>query len=200
MSLLVGVLSIGEGHTRSRLLMAAEPTLVPGDAPERGPNRTDPLFSLDAGFDPAAWDGIVIHHSGGMFADEASLDRLHRRLGSSDGITHHFLIGNGMGVDEGVIAITDRWNRQRPGVHVAGAAGAWHNERSISICLVGDGDERPFSRRQIESLASLVQRLQDACGIPADRVRLAREVAGRDTVSSPGGYFPVATFRDRLRP
>jgi len=199
MSLLVGVLSIGEGHTRSRF-MAVEPALVPGDASDRGPSSSDPLFTLDAGFDPATWDGIVIHHSGGMFADEASLDRLHRRLGSPDGITHHFLIGNGMGVDEGVIAITDRWNRQRPGVHVGGAAGAWHNQRSISICLVGDGDERPFSRDQIQSLASLVRRLQAACEIPAERVRLAREVAGSDAVSSPGGYFPVATFREPLLP
>lgn len=200
MSLLIGVLSIGEGRTRSRL-MAVEPSYVPDALPERAPNRgSDQLFSLDADFDPAAWDGIVIHHSGQSYADESFLDREHRRLGSADGITFHFLVGDGSGTELGVIAITRRWNEQRPGVHVPGAAGAHHNRRSISICLEGDGDRRPFDRRQLESLVQLVRRLQDACDIPADRVRLAREVAGDASVTSPGDYFAARSFRERIRP
>jgi N-acetyl-anhydromuramyl-L-alanine amidase AmpD len=200
MSLLIGVLSIGEGRTRSRL-MAVEPSYVPDASTERTPNRgSDPLFDLDADFDPSKWDGIVIHHSGQSFTDESMLDRRHRQLGSADGITFHFLIGEGSGVDLGVIAITRRWNEQRAGVHVPGAAGAHHNERSISICLEGNGDARAFDRRQVQSLVQLVRRLQAECGIPADRVRLARELTEGGRVSSPGDFFPERSFRERILP
>lgn len=200
MSLLIGVLSIGEGRTRSRF-MAVEPSYVPGSMTERDPNPgSDQLFDLDQGFDASAWDGIVIHHSGRSFTDEAWLDRTHRQLGSGDGIAFHFVVGDGSGVDLGVIAITHRWRAQRGGVHVPGAPGAHHNERSIAICLEGNGDARPFHPRQLEALVQLVRRLQAECDIPASRVRLAREVAGSDAVTSPGDFFASRSFRERLLP
>ena len=69
------------------------------------------------------------------------------------------------------------------------------NRHGIAICLVGNGDRRPFTDRQIHEAASLVRRLQRELGIPADRVFLHSDVAG---VSSPGRYFQAAAFESQI--
>jgi N-acetyl-anhydromuramyl-L-alanine amidase AmpD len=85
--------------------------------------------------------------------------------------------------------------------HVAGAApvavsSADHlNEHAVAICLVGNGDRRRFTDRQIRELSSLVRRLQRELGIAADRVYLHGDVA---PVSSPGVHFPAAEFEGQL--
>ena len=73
----------------------------------------------------------------------------------------------------------------------------YYNGHAIAICLVGNGDRRPFSPGQVAQLVSLVRRLQRELGIPASAVRLHRDVAGGLT-TSPGRYFPAAELEQQL--
>jgi N-acetyl-anhydromuramyl-L-alanine amidase AmpD len=85
--------------------------------------------------------------------------------------------------------------RQLPGAHAIGPNARIYNERSIGICLVGDGDRRTFTPDQIASLLTLVRTLQRQYGIDDDAVVLHRDVA---PTASPGRLFPELQFRERL--
>jgi hypothetical protein len=163
--------------------------------PDRPATADDLLFQLDVPLDTARWDGIVIHHLADPFGTPESIHRQHLSWGYQ-GLGYHFIIGNGNGLGDGEIHVGYRWAGQLPGAHVVGDAGRDHNERSIGICLVGNGDNHVFSDRQIRHLIRLVQRLQQALGIGRDQVVLHREIS--ETVSSPGTYFPIAQFQAEL--
>ena len=185
------------------------------------PRGRDPICNPPSPIDRTRWTGIVIHHSGQPAGDGESLHRLHLSYGYS-GLGYHFIIGNGNGLGDGVIHVGYRWNKQLPGVHTSGPSADQHNQRSIGICLVGNGDRRSFTPRQIEQLISLVQRLQRELDIPAEHVYLQSELAsaaapavGRGVpaaegvhseagvhaagdLTSPGQLFPAAHVRDML--
>ena len=191
MTITIGVLSIDRREARGGFL-AANITEVPAAAIDA---ERDPLFSLDAPLDTQRWTGIVVHHLGKLAGDAESVHRLHLSHGLQ-GLGYHFVIGNGNGLGDGVIHVGYRWNQQQPGAHVAGPAGDSHNLHSIGICLVGNGDRRSFTDKQIEQLNRLVQRLQRQLNIPAHNVRLNRDlVAGTD---NPGRFFPAGRFREQL--
>ncbi|MBG83651.1 MAG: hypothetical protein CMJ40_03780 [Phycisphaerae bacterium] len=155
----------------------------------------DPVFMLENSLDRDRWRGIVIHHLGEPFGTAESVHRRHLGWGYQ-GLGYHFLIGNGNGLADGEVHVGYRWNQQLPGAHVVGESGQYHNERSIGICLVGNGQRRGFTDRQIRHLTRLVQRLQQELRIPADQVQLHSSVATGQ--SSPGRFFPVADFREQL--
>jgi N-acetyl-anhydromuramyl-L-alanine amidase AmpD len=69
------------------------------------------------------------------------------------------------------------------------------NRHAIAICLVGNGDRRPFTDRQMHELGALVRRIQSALGIPADRIYLHSDVAG---TTSPGRFFQVSSFENSI--
>ena len=156
----------------------------------------DPIFNIAQPLDSQRWTGIVIHHSGEPAGDADSITRKHLALGYQ-GMGYHFLIGNGNGLGDGVIHVGYRWNEQLPGAHVSGSNGDQHNQRSIAICVVGNGDRRPFTDRQIAQLANLVQRLQAQLNIPSKNVHLHRDLFGQ--TSSPGSFFAAARFHEQLR-
>ncbi len=152
------------------------------------------LLQRSIEFDRERWQGVVVHHSGSPAGDAESLNRLHTSYGL-DGLGYHFVIGNGNGLGDGMIHVGERWLLQRAGAHAIGPDAAWHNQHSIAVCLIGNGERRPFTSRQRESLIMLVRGLQREFVIPPDRVVLHRDIA---TVKSPGVYFAEAAFRERL--
>lgn len=160
--------------------------------------HADRLFTVDGPLDRQRWRGIVIHHLGLPAGDAERVHRLHLSYGYQ-GLGYHFLIGNGRGLGDGIVHVGYRWTEQKPGAHVAAVAenSAWYNEHALGICLVGNGDRRPFTDRQMRSLVALVRRLQEELGIPADQVRLHRDLGPE--ISSPGSLFPAATFYEQLR-
>ena len=137
----------------------------------------------------------MIHHLG---ESAATPDQIHNRHVSwgYQGLGYHFVIGNGAGLGDGVVHVGYRWNEQLPGAHVVANAGAWYNEHTIGICLVGNGELHPFTERQMMHLVRLVQRLQQELGIPRDAVRLHTELA--DGVASPGRYFAAGQLEEQL--
>jgi hypothetical protein len=155
----------------------ALPTPIRGEASESDP-----------------WLGVVVHHSAATSGSHDSLDQLHREQGL-DGLGYHFVIGNGRGAPDGGITVGERWQRQRSGAHTAGPDADHYNVHYVGICLVGDGDRRPFSDAQLASLVSLVRALQGRLGLDAGDVVLHRDVA---STASPGRLFPRSWFRAQL--
>ena len=147
--------------------------------------------------DPAAsqWDSIVIVHSGSPAGSPADIAEEHKSLGY-DGLGFHFVIGNGKRMGDGEIHVGYRWLDQRSGADLAGVRGGFDSGSAIEICLVGDGDRRPFSDEQMHRLAQLVDALCDRLGISTENVHLHKDLAG---TSSPGQYFPQAEFEQLLQ-
>jgi hypothetical protein len=155
----------------------------------------DPLFQIQAPVDADRWDSIVIHDLGQPAGDAEMIHRVHRSYGYQ-GLGYHFVIGNGNGLGDGVVHVGYRWNEQLPGVHVAGPMGDYYNRHAIGICLVGNGDRRPFTEQQMNHLIRLVQRLQRELDIPSNQVFLHRDLF--DGVSSPGRYFEAGRLEEQL--
>lgn len=157
----------------------------------------DSVFHIAKPLDRQRWTSIVINHLGEPSGDADSVTRKHLAMGYK-GLGYHFLIGNGNGLGDGVVHVGYRWNDQLPGAHVIGPKGLYYNEHAIAICLIGNGDRRPFTDRQMAQLVSLVQRLQAELSIPAKNVLLHRDLASQ--VASPGKFFPAAQFQEQLLP
>jgi len=138
---------------------------------------------------------IMIHDSGSHYGKPSTIAAEHRAM-NLRGLGHHFLIGNGNGMEDGELHVGYRWLEQLPGAHAAGPDAAWYNLHAISICLIGDGDRRPFTEIQMRRLTQLVAALADEYDIPDERIVLHSETAGP---GDPGRFFPAEVFRERLR-
>jgi hypothetical protein len=158
------------------------------------PSNIEGVLRTTTPLDHDAWTGIVIHHSGSLFGSPASIEAEHRAR-NFRGLGHHFIIGNGSGLQDGEIHFGYRWSDQLPGAHAGGPDGQYHNLHSISICLVGDGNRRSFTSMQTKRLVELVATLCRELRIPADKVVLHSAIAPTD---DPGRYFPEAQFRQAL--
>ncbi len=182
------------------LLLLSEGRPGPGALPPAaGLARPDASSIRDVLDTPVAidrdrWQGIVVHHSGFVSGSPESLARDHEQQGLR-GLGHHFVIANGRGAADGEIHVGYRWSRQLPGAHALGPDADWYNRHTISVCLIGDGDQRGFSELQLRRLVQLVATLADELGIDPERVVLHRDIAPS---SSPGRLFPEAAFRARL--
>lgn len=200
MALACGVLVLGD---------AEGPRAVPAMSVTSSDASSDGIMPREASLDRSRWSSIVIHHSATPAGDAGSLARMHAAAGLN-GLGYHFIIGNGQGLPDGYVEAGSRWHRQQPGAHVAtadagpdavarvaarGVSAEDLNRRGIAICLIGNGDRRPFTDRQIHELGALVRRIQSALDIPADRVFLHSDVAG---TTSPGRFFPASSFEDSL--
>jgi hypothetical protein len=156
----------------------------------------DPIFQTEAAVDPLHWNSIIIHHSGEPGGDPDSIRRLHVSHGAR-AMGYHFVIGNGNGMGDGVVHVGERWITQAPGWHTVGPDANRYNRSGIGICLIGNGDRRPFTDRQVTQLVNLVQRLQRQLDIPPSAVRLHRDVAPGLT-RSPGIHFPSALLDEQV--
>ncbi len=154
------------------------------------PQSMESIFNPATPIEPGRWDAIVIHHTGEPSGSPASIDAAHREQGLA-GLGYHFVIGNGIQMDDGEVHAGFRWVDQLPGAHVAGPSGASWNRSSIGIALVGNGDRRPFTDTQINRLIVLTSELARRLDIPSDRIFLHTDLAA---VSSPGRYFQASAL------
>lgn len=194
MTAAVGLLALGDQPSQSHGFVATNLVTL-GEQP-----AADPVFQIAAPVDRKRWKSIVIHHLGAPAGDADSVHRRHLSYGYQ-GLGYHFLVGNGNGLGDGVVHVGYRWNEQLPGVHTVGDNADFHNQHSIAICLIGNGDRRPFTDRQMVHLVSLVQRLQRELDIPASEVYLHRDVAAgvSPAETGPGRFFARAQFEEQLR-
>ena len=157
-----------------------------------GPQRSDLKDS---------WSTIVIHDSGFYFDDAEDIARRHIAGGLQD-IGYHFVIGNGNGsLSDGQIFVSNRWDLQLAGAHVASRTGADPadadeiNRVAVGICLVGNGEQSTFTPSQTQALANLVTSLQSRLNIEDGAVHLHSDLSD---VRSPGRFFPAAKFEAHL--
>ncbi len=146
--------------------------------------------------EPGKWKYIVVHHSASANASVKGMDYYHRvERHMENGLAYHFVIGNGHSMKDGDIAIGGRWTGQLDGGHLASEA---LNRKAIGICMVGNFDvERP-TRRQMESLRSLVDFLLARCHLTADAVKTHQQINPIYT-RCPGHNFPTKNFLQALK-
>lgn len=152
------------------------------------------IFQTPTPIESQRWDSIVIVHSGTPSGSAADVAQEHKSLGY-DGLGFHFVIGNGKRMGDGEIHVGYRWLDQRSGADLSGVRSGFNSSNAVEICLIGNGDRRPFSGEQMYRLAQLVDVLRDTLGIDSERVFLHKDLAG---TSSPGQLFPQAEFEQLL--
>lgn len=144
------------------------------------------------------WKYVVLHHSGTVEGNVASIDQSHRQrrdqFGSQwSGIGYHFVLGNGLGMTDGRIEPTFRWQQQLHGAHSGSRP---HNLYGIGICLVGDFETAPPTSRQLTATERLLEWLCGRFGIGRRRVLRHADVAA---TRCPGRLFPYAELLDSIR-
>ncbi|HMN40175.1 MAG TPA: peptidoglycan recognition family protein [Phycisphaerales bacterium] len=149
---------------------------------------SDPLTQTRVPLNHPKWQAIVIHHSGSTRGDPTSIEKENAAGTTGGGLGHHFIIGNGNGMDDGQLYIGYRWLDQLSGTHASGRYARFYNDSAISICLVGDGDRHGFTQAQIQQLTMLVESLCKQLNLGPDRVLLHSDIA---EVSDPGRLFPT---------
>ncbi len=165
--------------------------------PLMGIERTvgmESIFQTQNPLEEGRWDSIVIVHSGQPAGSPAEIAQEHKSIGY-DGLGFHFVIGNGKRMGDGEIHVGYRWLDQQAGADLSGVNSGFNSTSAIEICLVGDGDRRPFSDEQLYRLAQLVNALSDELGIGSESIHLHKDLAG---TSSPGQFFPRAQFNELL--
>lgn len=158
------------------------------------PDSVEVVFNTPTPLDKGRWQSIVIHDSGSPVGSAASLDAL-ARANNLRGLGYHFVIGNGNGMDDGQLAVGQRWLDQAAGAHAAGKNADSYNRQSIGICLVGDGNRNTFTPAQVRRLVQLVDALCHEFKIPPNKVLLHRQIC---TTDDPGILFPEAALREQL--
>jgi len=152
------------------------------------------VLATERPLDRQRWKAIVIHHSGTPYETGESIDRRHREMGLR-GLGHHFVIGSGSGIGDGEVLTGFRWRQQLPGAHARGPDADWYDRHAISICLVGNGDRRPFTQRQLARTRELVSRLMVELDLTPSDVVLHSAIA---PTTDPGWNFPEAWFYEQL--
>lgn len=153
----------------------------------------DSIFRMQVSVDPNRWQYLYIHHSKTAGGNALLLGN------GPEGVGDHFIIGNGEGLVDGELQISQLWNHQQSAISPAGNLKVQPN--CISICLVGDFDRKPPTPMQLGRLGQLVQALQARSRIPAARVEWLTDGAGSIGTSAAGigHFFPGAAFRDQIR-
>lgn len=142
------------------------------------------------------WKYVLIHHTATEGATFQSIDEYHREVrGWEHGAGYHFIIGNGVGMDDGEIFPTPRWREQLTGSHAGGPE--W-NRKSIGIALVGNFEEEKPTEQQMDALVKLSHYLARRFNIPAGNFMGHRDCPVASTLC-PGKNFPFEEFKTRLK-
>ncbi len=150
-------------------------------------NDPDDLFTPPKADKP--WKYIVLHHSARNSGNLDDIDHEHRAAHRWDGCGYHFVIGNGTGSPDGKIEVAARWAEQKHGIHCRNGKHPEMSEYGIGICLVGDFDQSPPTRKQIASAQTLIAYLSARYHIPATRIDSHEHLAATPT-ACPGKHFP----------
>jgi len=197
--LTVGELAAHNGLKNTDKLRIGQKLVIPDSANARDAASPDPRLPNDLGkirVEPGKWKYIVIHHSASPNASVKGMDYYHRvERHMENGLAYHFVIGNGHSMKDGEIAIGRRWTAQLDGGHLASEA---LNRKAIGICMVGNFDVDRPTRRQMESLRSLVEFLLARCHLSADAIRTHQQINPIYT-RCPGHNFPAKTFLQTLK-
>jgi len=117
------------------------------------------------------WDSIEIFFSATQGGNIGRLAAA-QRLPSAADINCHFVLCNGVGASDGEIQTTANWQLQRSVRHSASAQGG---QRTIRICLIGNGVSALPTDYQLKRLEALLEALCRRFNIVPDAVYLPRD-------------------------
>lgn len=132
------------------------------------------------------WDHIIVHHTGAEEKDAAQVKRYHLSLGWQDVGYNYLIQRDGLVVHGRPLDL--------PGAHCR--AGDM-NRRGIGVSLIGNLDNHPPTRPQVDVLPILLRELMALHDIPDERVLGHREVPGAAT-ACPGRYMDMHALRRKL--
>jgi hypothetical protein len=115
------------------------------------------------------WNAIEIFFSGTRGGNADRLAEVNR-LNSAAELNCHFIICNGVGARDGEIESTQRWQTQR-----SARLDAPGTDRTIRVCLIGNGTSAVPTEYQLGRLRILLENLCRKFSIPNDAVRIPRE-------------------------
>ena len=197
--LTVAELATHNGLNKTDKLRIGQKLVIPDPTSAREDSASDARLPKGLGkirVEPGKWKYIVIHHSASPNASVKGMDYYHRfERHMENGLAYHFVIGNGHSMKDGEIAIGGRWAGQLDGGHLASEA---LNRKAIGICMVGNFDADRPTRRQMESLRSLVEFLLARCHLSPDAVRTHQQINPIYT-RCPGHNFPAKSFLNALK-
>ena len=197
--LTIGELAERNGLKKTDKLRIGQKLVIPDPTSAREDSASDARLPKGLGkirVEPGKWKYIVIHHSASPNASVKGMDYYHRvERHMENGLAYHFVIGNGHSMKDGEIAIGRRWTAQLDGGHLASEA---LNRKAIGICMVGNFDADRPTRRQMESLHSLVEFLLARCHLNADALKTHQQINPIYT-RCPGHNFPAKTFLKELK-
>ena len=177
-------------------IFAGQTLVIPGAAN----TQTDALAPVIAATDRlkvkrSRWQYIVAHHSAIEQGNAAIYGAAHERRGMENGLAYHFVIGNGIDSGDGEIEIGPRWYKQLRGGHVRDS----HvNDVGIGICLVGNFENHPPTKRQHASFVQLVDYLR-ANYVSPDSTFTVHKWVDRNHTLCPGKHFPYQEMTRRYR-
>ncbi len=145
------------------------------------------------------WKSIVIHHSATENGGAKRFDREHyARIDRTNGLGYHFVIGNGSDTADGLVEVGRRWKSQMRGAH---CGVDYYNQHGVGICLVGNFEAYPPTKKQMASLEKLIKYLKQKFSIKTTSIIGHRHV--KNTLC-PGRYFPyrklLADLDEQKRP
>lgn len=142
------------------------------------------------------WRYIIIHHSATKRGCAKIFDKYHKSRGMKNGMAYHFVIDNGTcGKRDGQLEIGSRWKKQ---ISAGGCRQARYNNLGIHVCLVGNFTKKPPSRKQLRTLAKLVNELRNRYNIPMKFVVGHGRIKGEKS-QCPGRRFPWRDFKSLLK-
>ena len=161
-----------------RLIIPAESKVQAPVSPTRAAAHVSLPYSIKRAIALAPvragrWQYIVVHHSGVDTGTMKGMDHYHRDV-------RH------IGFDAAHIGLH--------GGHLASEA---QNKIALGICLVGNFDEHPPTRKEMESLRALVVALMARCDLTPRAVKTHQQINIVHT-RCPGTKFPTQAFLDSL--
>jgi hypothetical protein len=118
---------------------------------------------------PNRWSEIEIFFSGTRGGNAARLAE-ESRLNSAADLNCHFIVCNGVSAGDGEIESTARWQAQR-----SARLNSVGGDRTIRICLIGNGTSAVPTDYQLRRLELLLESLCRRFSIPADAVHVPRD-------------------------
>jgi hypothetical protein len=145
----------------------------------------------------ARWDCIVVHHSGSDQSTPESMRDWHMNGRHWDELGYHFVIGNGVGYEDGAIFVGARWLQQMHGAHCK-TPDNYYNDHGIGICLIGDLNGHGPTPKQLKSLVRLASFLAEKCNIPTSKILTHRGVT--NATECPGKQFSLSPVVQQMSP
>ena len=101
------------------------------------------------------WDRVILHGSGLNHGNAKLMDRYHASVrGLAQGLSYHFVIGNGSGANDGLIETGSHWSQPVSETQ----------DTSISVCLIGDFNNQAPTKAQLEAVREFMDYLSIKLG------------------------------------